>query len=74
MTNPLLELQKLLNPAQDANGDVVSIAGSKIRVSTARGLQEYSNPGNVRVGDAVQIRDGTVLKTQLDADVPVFFV
>ena len=74
MANPLLKLQNLLNPSQEMNGDVVSIAGSKIRVSTSKGLQELPNPGNVCDGDAVQIRDVVELKTQLDADVPVYFV
>lgn len=60
MSNPLIELQRLLAPqAVPETGTVLAI-GANVQVSTRRGVLTLPSSVDLRVGDCVLIRDGSI--------------
>ena len=72
MSQPLIDLQRLLAGRGSVAGQVLSIANGVARVATASGVVELPFEGSV--GDRVTVRDGKAVRVQASDDIPVFFV
>ncbi|MBF0311315.1 MAG: hypothetical protein HQL56_17505 [Magnetococcales bacterium] len=74
MSQPLIDLQRLLAGRQTTTGRVVALNGGMVRVVTAQGVVEVVAETGLAVGDRVTVRDGRAVKSQGSADAPVVFV
>ena len=74
MSNPVLELQKILSAKTAMAGRVISVAKDVARVATSQGLVEVPCDGTFSVGSRVIIRDGRAVRVQNSVDAPVHFV
>ena len=74
MSNPVLDLQRLLVGKTAQAGRVVSVANSVARVATSQGVVEVPCVGTLSVGGRVTVRDGRAVRVQGAADAPVHFV
>ncbi|MBF0421883.1 MAG: hypothetical protein HQL73_02705 [Magnetococcales bacterium] len=76
MSQPFLDLQKILTTQATHPGRVVSLASGKVRVATRNGIIEVPDSGGFAVGDMVNITGGIATKVQQQGrgDVPVFYV
>ncbi|MBF0612590.1 MAG: hypothetical protein HQL55_15815 [Magnetococcales bacterium] len=74
MSQPLLELQRLLAGRASATGRVISMGDGMARVATSGGVVEVAADTGIQVGDPVMVRNGRAVKSQGVADVPVFLV
>ncbi|MBF0426046.1 MAG: hypothetical protein HQL66_09560 [Magnetococcales bacterium] len=74
MSQPLIDLQRLLAGRQTVTGRVVALNGGMVRVATAQGIVEVAAGAGFAVGDQVTVRDGRTIKNQGAENVPVFFV
>ena len=72
MSQPLLDLQRILASRAPVAGRVVSKANGVARIATADGVVEMPFDGGV--GERVTVRDGRGMRVQSTGDVPVFFV
>ena len=72
MSQPLLDLQRILAGRASVAGRVLSIANSMARVATASGVVELPFDGGV--GERVTVQDGKAVRVQDAGDVTVFFV
>ncbi|MEO5349962.1 MAG: hypothetical protein H7836_09970 [Magnetococcus sp. YQC-3] len=72
MSQPLLDLQRILTGRSAVAGRVVSKANGVARIATADGVVEMPFDGGV--GERVTVRDGRVVRVQGAEGVPVFFV
>ena len=72
MSQPLIDLQRLLAGRGSVAGRVLSIANSMARVATASGVVELPFDGSV--GDRVTVRDGKAVRVQSVVNAPMFFV
>ena len=72
MSQPLIDLQRLLAGRAFVAGQVLSIANSMARVATASGVVELPFDGGV--GERVTVQDGRAVRVQASTDIPVFFV
>ena len=72
MSQPLLDLQRILASRAPVAGRVVSKANGVARIATADGVVEM--PFDGIVGDRVMVRGGEAVRVQNVVDVPVFFV
>ena len=72
MSQPLIDLQRLLAGRGSMAGQVLSIANGVARVATASGVVELPFEGGV--DDRVTVQDGRAVRVQDAGDVPVFFV
>ena len=74
MSQPLIDLQRLLARRQSVTGRVVALNGGMVRVATAQGIVEVSADAGLAVGERVAVRNGRAIKEQGSADAPVFWV
>ena len=74
MSNPVLDLQRLVASRQTISGRVVEILGDQVRVATQRGVVEVSGNGDLQVGDRVTIKDSKPTKSQGQFNASVFYV
>ncbi|MBF0176954.1 MAG: hypothetical protein HQL63_08925 [Magnetococcales bacterium] len=74
MSQPLIDLQRLLAGRRAVTGRVVALNGGMVRVATAQGVVEVPAEAGLAVGDQVTVRDGRAFRSQGSADVPVFYV
>ncbi len=58
MSQPLLELRRLLAESAPTRGRVVRVAGTRVEVATARGLLTCQAGGTLRVGQDVTLSGG----------------
>ena len=72
MSQPLLDLQRILAGRASVAGRVLSKANGVARVATPDGVLEL--PFDGAVGDRVTVRDGEEVRVQGAVDVTVFFV
>ena len=72
MSQPLIDLQRILAGRVSVAGRVLSIANSMARVATASGVVELPFDGSV--GDRVTVRDGKAVRVQSVVNAPMFFV
>ncbi len=75
MSQPLIDLQRLLARRQTPTGRVVAVVtGGMVRVATPQGVVEVVAETGLAVGDRVVVRDGRAAKSQGTTNAPVFFV
>ena len=64
MSQPVLDLQRLIASRKAISGRVVAVTDGMVRVATAQGVVELAGDGALQVGDRVTIRNGKVTKIQ----------
>ncbi|MBF0310537.1 MAG: hypothetical protein HQL56_13510 [Magnetococcales bacterium] len=74
MSQPLLELQRLLVGQRSMTGRVVAINGGMAKVATSGGIVEVASEAGIQPGDRVTVKDGRAVKVQGATDAPVFYV
>lgn len=74
MSQPLIDLQRLITGRRAVTGRVVAVTGGMVRVAMAQGVVEVAGDANLQPGDRVTVRDGRAVKTHGNGDAPVFFV
>ncbi|MEO5365477.1 MAG: hypothetical protein H7831_03845 [Magnetococcus sp. WYHC-3] len=74
MSQPLIDLQRLITGRRAVTGRVVALNGGMVRVATAQGVEEVAAETGLAVGDRVTVRDGRAVKSQGSADAPMFWV
>ncbi|MEO5348407.1 MAG: hypothetical protein H7836_02015 [Magnetococcus sp. YQC-3] len=72
MSQPLLDLQRILAGRAAVAGRVLAVENGVARIATADGVVEMPFDGGI--GERVLVRDGRVVRVQGAVDVPVFFV
>ncbi|MBF0625381.1 MAG: hypothetical protein HQL82_11325 [Magnetococcales bacterium] len=73
MSQPLIDLQRLLVGRQTTTGRVVALNRGMVRVATTQGIVEIAGTG-LALGDLVMVRGGSALKIQSSGGQTVFFV
>ncbi|MBF0108679.1 MAG: hypothetical protein HQL76_05850 [Magnetococcales bacterium] len=74
MSQPLIDLQRLLTGRQTTTGRVVAVTAGMVRVATAQGVVEVTAETGLATGDRVIVRDGRAIKSQRMTNAPVYFV
>ncbi|MBF0162074.1 MAG: hypothetical protein HQL88_07275 [Magnetococcales bacterium] len=74
MSQPLLDLQRILSGKRETAGKVLSVSDGLAKVATSTGVAGIAHDGVFGVGDRVTIRAGSATRVQDAATVPTFFV
>ena len=74
MSNPVLDLKRLLVGRTSLAGRVLSVVSGVAKVATSQGLVEVPCDGTITAGGRVMVRDGRAVRVQGAADAPVHFV
>lgn len=69
MSQPLLELRRLLSDDAPGRGRVVRVAGTRVEVATARGQLTCQAGGSLRVGQEVTLAGGVAYPRAAATDV-----
>lgn len=75
MSQPLIDLQRLLAGRQTTTGRVVAVVTEGMaRVATAQGIVEVAAEAGLQLGNMVMVRAGRAVRNQESKQAPVFFV
>ncbi|MBF0175370.1 MAG: hypothetical protein HQL63_00765 [Magnetococcales bacterium] len=74
MSQPLLDLQRLLTGRQTMTGRVLAVVSGKARVATAQGIVEVTADPSLGVGDQVMVQGGKATKIKGGGKIPVYYV